>query len=534
VSPTSRANSHLTSSHYGRHTGESVHRAPTVATMADRTLPSSTPPAHAAAFEAEPPVDLEGLAGAVRRGRRQVAVVVVLVTGVVLVVSLLAAPRFRASALIAEDPATAASADMAATDRRLATSRELVTAPAVLARAARLLPGETARGLAGRLSASVDPDSSILVVSARDGDPEQAARIADAVAATFLAERVRMERLVLEGAREGLERGIERERRAGATGATLEALRERLSELVAAHATAGSGLRLVQSAEVPSAPYAPQPLRSTILAFFAALFAALLLAVARDRLRTQQPDAQALSRVAGLPLIAALPTTGDASGDGPARRLAARLRLGRGGRSWAVDQAMIEEAALQASVRAALPARGQRAVLVHGAGRDDDPEPVAAGLARALSWAGHSTVLVRSEGPPGEPPAPDLPVVTGTDLDDELETIRRSDYRYVVVESPRLAAGSQLRLLARHVTAVVLVARLGRTSAADAAAARRLIDALGLRGLGLVVTCSAEEAAVVAREGFASPARPPGRPRAASQNNAHRADAASEPAALAR
>ena len=62
-------------------------------------------------------------------------------------------------------------------------------------------------------------------------------------------------------------------------------MRERLSELAVTEATADSGLRLVQRAAMPTAPYAPRPIRSAVLAFFSALLLAVLVAIAWDHVR---------------------------------------------------------------------------------------------------------------------------------------------------------------------------------------------------------------------------------------------------------
>jgi hypothetical protein len=85
----------------------------------------------------------------------------------------------------------------------------------------------------------------------------------------------------------------------------------------------------------------------------------------------------------------------------------------------------------------------------------------------------------------------------------------------------------RLRQLAARPTAVVLVARLGVATTADAAAARRLVDALSLRGLGLVVICSPHEGPPIERADLTGPRRPTARPRSGSQNGAHAAAAAS-------
>jgi hypothetical protein len=273
----------------------------------------------------------------------------------------------------------------------------------------------------------------------------------------------------------------------------------------------GSGLREIRTATVPTGAYAPKPLRSTLLALLASLLVAVLVVVARDRLRRGTPDAQELSGALDLPLIAALP-------------IADSHRLRRAPRE--VDGAMVEEAALQAAVRAALPPRGQRVVLVHGVGPGAHTGLVAAALARSLAWAGHATVLVRHD-PRGERSprtdllVTDLPVIGCANLEEQVLELKGSDYRYVIVESPAVEQGAQLRGIAPDTAGVLLVAHLGRATVDDAMAARRLVEALSLRPLGLVLTCSAADAAAVIRAGFAAPAPRRSRVRAAGQNGGH-------------
>jgi capsular polysaccharide biosynthesis protein len=468
------------------------------------------------------PVDVRRVVAAIRRDRRLILAIVLLVSGLVLVVSLLSPPRYRANARIADASLTTDAVDTATSDRRLATSRALVTTPEILGDAARRLPGESAGSLAGKVTATVDPAASILDIAVSDGDPRRAARIANAVATTFLAESERSQQLALTQAQERMSSELETQRRRGASAATIDALRARLADTAAARVIAGPGLRVVESASVPARSYAPRPLRSTALALLAALLVAVLIAVARDRLRRQGPDAQALSRELDVPLIAALPV------GGPRHR--------RPGGA-AIDGAVIEEAALQAAVRAALPPRAQRVVLVHGFGRHANAAAVAGALARSLSWSGHATVLVRV-GAPGDwaPRAADVPVVACADLEEQLRELKESDYRYVIVQSPETGAGPQLRRIASDTGGVVLVARLGEATTDDAMAARRLVEALALHGLGLVITCSASETADIARSGFAAPPRPRprSRSRGGSPNGTHAAagdEAAEQPEA---
>ena len=477
---------------------------------------SEKPTTHAGPAPAppeDPPVDLRRVAVAVRRNGRGVAAAVGVITLLVLVVSLLAPERYRATARIANDPGPGQTVDVETADRRLATDAELVTAPRVLVDAARLLPGESAESLAQSVSASFDPAVSMLDVVATAEDPARSRQIANTVAETFVAERDREEGRLAVRARERLADEIERLRTLDAPATTLGPMRERLSELAVDAATASSGLRIVQRAPTPDGPYAPRPLRSALLAFLSALLVAVLVAIFRDQLRPARPDVAGLTRVTGLPLLAALPA--------PTAGPWARLRRALGRRSRAIDQSVIEEAALQGAVRSALPARGQRIVLVHGIDESGGAAQAAAGLARSLIWGGHETLLVRFAAADGRRRAPhDVPTVWCADLDDQLDELRAGEYRYVVVEAPRMARGA-LRPLAARSAAVVLVARLDVATFADAATAARLVDALGLRGLGLVVVCPTSDVPDVVRTAMTAPLRPPTRTRNGSQNGTH-------------
>jgi non-specific protein-tyrosine kinase len=479
---------------------------------------SAKPPTHddpPPAPPDDPPVDLWRVAIAVRRSGRGVAAAVGLVTLLVLLVSLLSPDRYRATARIANDPGPGQVVDLETADRRLATDAELVTAPAVLDEAARRLPGESAETLAQSVSASFDPAVSMLDVVATAEDAARSRQIANTVAETFVAERDREEGRLASRARERLADEIERLRTLGAPATTLEPMRERLSDLAVTAATAGSGLRIVQRSPTPDAPYAPRPLRSALLAFLSTLLVAVLVAIFRDQVRPARPDVAGLTRATGMPLLAALP----AAATGPWERL--RHAFGRPSRTLqAIDEAVIEEAALQGAVRSALPARGQRIVLVHSIDESGGAAQAAAGLARSLIWGGHATVLVRFADADRRRHAPDdVTTVWCADLDEQLDELKVSDYRYVVVEAPRMARGARLRALAARSAAVVLVARLDVATFADAAAARRLVGALGLRGLGLVLICSPSEIPEIVRTAMTAPLRPPR--RGPSQNGAH-------------
>jgi capsular polysaccharide biosynthesis protein len=462
------------------------------------------------------PIDLGRVVGAVRRNGWPLAALVCLVSVIVLAISLAAPPRYEARARIAAGPgatdaSTSASADTL--DRELATSRELVVAPGVLTAAARSLPGETPTTLAAKVSAGVETDAGILDVNAIDNDPNRAAQIANTVGRTFLANRALTERSAAARARADLNRQLTALSSSARASAMGDALRERISDLALQEATAGSDLQLAEPATVPSAAYSPRPLRNAVLGALAALLLGVLAAVVRDRHRAGGFDAREFGTAAGLPLLALLPV-----GRGQRQRFAwmpAVLR--RRSEVAAAERVVVEQAALLGSVRMALPPKGQPVIVVCAVGEAEGAHQVAAGLARSLSWAGQETALVRTS--------------QWEEVDAELESARRAGHRYVILDGPAVAGSPELQLVACHASAAILVGELGRTSAAEAAAAKQVMTALDVHVLGLVLIGSPAEIHSLRTERFDAAATPPRRARRAASRNGHGGDGQGEDSA---
>jgi capsular polysaccharide biosynthesis protein len=411
----------------------------------------------------DPPLDLGRVAAAVRRSRLPVLAAVATVMGAVLVASVRAPARYEATARIAaEADGTGGPVDPAGLTNRLATSRELVAAPAVLAAVASRVPGHTPRELAAKVSASVDAQASILDVSATDTSPRRAAALANAAAAAFLERRAVGQRQAAHRARAVLTAQLRDTRTAPGVAA---ALRERIGDLAVTEATAGSDLRLVEAARAPDAPYAPRPVRNAVLAGLAALLLAVTAAVARERLRGRSDAAREIARRAGVPLLAVLPH--HAAGPAPRRRRRARADPG------------VALAALRTAVMVGLPHDAQSTVLVCGIAGGEGAGRVAAGLLRSLRLAGLDARFVHADGSQEDRAA--------------LRAAQLNGHRYVVISGLTIIGSAELPLLAGHATAAIVVGRLGQTTAASAAAAARLLSALELDVLGLVLTTPGPE-----------------------------------------
>ena len=246
---------------------------------------------------------------ALRRGAPWIALLVVAATVSAFVLSSALPAEYRATTRLVfqETGSVLGTTDTEAVRRQLSTTDSLLTTPQVLRRAASAIPGSTREELDEKLESSVDDDANIIEVQASDGDPKRAAAIANGVSRAFIAERTRIERDRLERARNSLLSEIESLQGKVNSGPQIQAIRQRISELTVALASAGSDLQIAERAEPPDDPSAPRPLRNAVLAFAAALFLGVLLVLGRDLLVPRVGGARELSRLTRLTVLAGVP-----------------------------------------------------------------------------------------------------------------------------------------------------------------------------------------------------------------------------------
>ena len=468
------------------------------------------------------PLDVSRAAAALRRSRWLIALIVIPVTATVLVLSLALPKTYSATAsLVLEEPSDVlGSPDAASSARRLATMRRLLTSRDTLERAARRLPGETTDTLVDKVTVAVDDAANVIAVTAVDGDAQGAADIANEVPLTFLERRRSSDRRRQARARAALESALERAEREGGSSAEAQAIRERLSEMTVSQITEGDDLRIAESARPPESPESPRPLQNTILAFAAAIFLAVLAALARDLLSPRLAGPRQLEELTGLTPVAVMPS-------------------GRWRRRGAAQAAEAYHS-LAASLRLRLPA-DCRTVVVTGAYADDERARVVVGLGQALAASGIPTLLVSADlrqpalhSQLGVPPAPGMGEVLNAleqDSDESAAELIRattraddrpsrgelralpsgdtsqhpaallsgdalaevflelggSEYRYVIVEGPALLGPIDGQLVAREADALLVVCDLNRLSRDDAADLGAVVERLGVRVLGTVV-----------------------------------------------
>lgn len=478
-------------------------------------------------------IEVRRYLAAVRRNVGLIAAIVVLVTGAVVAISLRLPPTYQSQAkiLVEEPVGVLGSGDAATMERRLATTRQLLTARRILDAAGTRL-GVDGDFLGGSVQASIDAQANIINVVGQAETPGRAAAIANTVAEAFLADRSTLVRQRIAAARQTVQQQIEELSQRSQGGPEVEALRERLAELSIAESAVGVDLQIVERAEPPAAATSPRPLRNGVLALFASAFFGVLVALGRDQLTPRASGPRELSRILELPLLAGVPYV---------RR--------RWQRSKARNIAMEHEAyqTLRAALEFSAWGDDDRVMLVSSALAGEGKSTATARLGRALARAGHRTLIISADlrmprlheefglsrgvglgeiltalngdstadmspelfsrarkvvlaPSSGEPGAGFLHMITsGTKVKDTerlvsgaamrtfLSEVRRMDYDYIVMDSPPLLGLADAQALAQWSDTMLVVARLDLITLDHASELRAVLDRLPTRALGLVV-----------------------------------------------
>jgi capsular exopolysaccharide synthesis family protein len=472
----------------------------------------------------EQPIEVRRYLNALRRSWPFILLFVALITALAFGLSSLAQKRYRATARVVQGSTLLSdSSNVDATQRNLATIQQLVKTNPVLDRALKHLPRQTRSSLGAALSSSVDPNANIIDITAESTDRHVASSIANAVAGALLKTHAEAEALGLEDARSKLLIQLARLRSGGAPSEELQAVRDRISELVIAQASVGNDLRLAQSASAPSSSFTPRPVRNGVIAFFAGIFLAMLIAIGRDLMRPRVSDPRELAQLMGLPVLARVPLTS-----------------GRFGRQ-TTAQLVAEEAyqTLQASILYAQRESG-KVILVTSALEKEGKTTTAIGLAKALARAGEKTLLIcadfrlptlherlgikRSPGfsdllqkaqesqdvvmavnqttrrvgsgsdagtldviPSGSRVGNPAELLFGGSLGIVLEALATLRYDHVIIDGPPMLAIADAHALAEKADSLLLVSRPDRLTVEQAVETRERLTWLQTTVLGLVV-----------------------------------------------
>jgi capsular exopolysaccharide synthesis family protein len=481
----------------------------------------------------EDPIEVGRYMEALRRNRWLIAAIVTTITIVTLVVSLTLAKVYDSTAtILVNNTAGVLGSESQAIQRNLQTTATLVTTAAVLEEAAKSFPGQTRASLAGKVAASVEENANIITIKVSYGTAEGAAKLATVVAQAFLRQHAALEHAQTASALATLNAQISslRARSSSEPNVTsqLSALQARASEMEAASASTDSQLDLAQQPPVPSAATSPRPSRNFVIALFASLFLAVLVALGREQLRPRVTSQRELGHLLGLPVLAGVPYVG--------RRVNARYARAE----YEAYQS------LSAAVRLALPPSSEpHMVLVTGATHGEGKTTVTTRLGRMLAQAGHRTLVVSADlrwpkldiafnvegragfrellakaatgeslstdeverliqstatnkGRSGRGELDILPVGKRDDDASELlhtpalqaliQTLRNSDYAYILIDAPPVLGVADSQMLAQFCDEMLLVSRLDRLRITDVIDLREMLDRLHAHPVGVVVT----------------------------------------------
>ena len=474
-------------------------------------------------------VDVRRYLAALRRSRGLMIGIVVVVTGAALALSLLLPKTYESTATIVLNVEAGAIGveDPQSQVRRLETVNALLLSTDVLRRAAEEVPGETEDSLEP-VESSVDPAANLIYITVENGDAQKAAAIANAIAQAFLSVQADRDREQFEADAQALREQISALDGQPGTAEQVALLRQRLADVEVQAVNPAGDLDIAEEASAPSQPASPRPLRNTVLAFFASLFLAVLVALGRDQLRPRIGEPRELSQALGTPLLAGIPFVG--------RRFGRRNHIG----------AMAEHEAyqtLRAAVELGAPPDARQMILVASALHGEGKTTVTARLGRSLAQAGHKTLLisadlrwpdlhdvfdlpvrpglsevlklteragvskdllpatahkvfVRGAGgaerqldvlTSGAKPADPARLLSGPAARAFFDYVRQFEYDYVLVDAPPMLGIADAQSLARETDRMLLVARLERLSADHVINLRDVMERVNMNVLGLVV-----------------------------------------------
>jgi Mrp family chromosome partitioning ATPase len=478
---------------------------------------------------AEEPIEVRRYLDALRRSLPLIIAITFVLAVTVYVVSSTLPKRYKATASIVQRTGAVSdqNSSVDSITRDLNTINSLVTTDSVLRSVSGKILGESVEDLRDNVASSVDPNANLIYVTAKDGNANKSADIANAVARTFVNEQASVKRRQYQQARTELQDELTRLETTGSAPAQERAIRDRISQLAVSIATAGIELAVAQPADVPDAPDTPRPLRNTALGIILGLFVGVLVALGRDQLVPRVSGSRELSRLLELPVLVTVPYV-------PRRGRRARVLSG-------IEYETYQT--LATSVRFSLPpSDGPHVVLVTSALHAEGKSTVTMRLGRALAQAGHRTLLVSADmrwptlhelveiplepgladllqdlpdAPPtkkvrtrvteaihtaphqrrgtldtlpsGRKPADPTNLLADVGLDLVFDTLLELDYAYIIVDAPPLLGIADTRALARRATSLLYVARMDRITLENVVDAGDVIDRMDRPGLGMVV-----------------------------------------------
>ena len=388
----------------------------------------------------------------------------------------------------------------------------------------RLQLGVDVQSLLRRVSVKQVGLSNIGEITVRARRAREAQQIADAWGNAFIALRRQADQNKLGDAIGLLEQRLDALPAAEANSEIARQSREQLQRLELLRSVQDGNAEVVVPAGLPEEPFTPRTRRTVIIAVILGALLGVGLASVRRALDRRVKDPDDVGAILGLPVLGQISAAAFAeagslvpgnAGEADVwrsteefRTLATSLRyIGdpKHRRSIAITSAAPDEGktTVVSNLAVALARAGRRTAVIDGDLRRGrlhsyfgiDPNAGLASVAAGITppreaWAhvplepAESELLVMPAGPP--PPDP-VQIIESRAVSQLVRDARKA-FECVLVDTPPVLVVSDALAFARRVDAVLLVARLGKTTRDHLERLATALDQVGVRPVGVVVT----------------------------------------------
>lgn len=195
------------------------------------------------------------------------------------------------------------------TSQDLAAAARLVETPRVAREVARRLDVSVAepRRLLDNIAVTSDEEAQFVTITVAESSPQRAVRMANAFASALVKVRATLATSRIDEAVRQLEPALERFPEGDPEGR--RELAEQLQRLRALRAAQRDNAQVVESPILPKDPSAPKPIRNALVALVLGLALGIGLALLLERLNRRVRDSEELEELAGLPLLASVPSS---------------------------------------------------------------------------------------------------------------------------------------------------------------------------------------------------------------------------------
>jgi len=482
---------------------------------------------------------LHDLLRALRRRVPIILAITVVITSAVLTLSLRAEKQYTATAkLLFRDPGfdeklfgSSILAPSKDPDREAATNLGLVSLDTITKRTAAELavPGLTRNKIRDKVNVTSEGRSDVVAIAATDPSRAFAAKLANTIGQQYIDFRRSADRSKITNATALVRRQLDALSPAQQNGPDGRSVKTRIEQLEILASLQTGNAELVQPAQSPRSASSPKTARNTIVAALLGLILSALLAVLLGRIDRRLRDRSDAERIFERPVLGSIPesrglrktnqgTLSLAGAEGEAFR-ALRTNL----RYFAIDQDVksmlvtssapadgkstiarhLAATAAASNVRAVLleadlrrPAlgraisnlgsRGLTDVLAGAVELDEVVQRIPLSLAGQRGRAeqhmeGSLDVITAGPIPPN--PTDLLESDRMLDVIAELET----RYDFVIIDSSPLTVVPDAIPIARRVSGVVVVVRIGKSTTTSARHLHKQLDNLGITPLGIVI-----------------------------------------------